>query len=92
MSPKLSITGFCAAIMAIACALPAHAGKKERQFDGQWPYAPYAADRQYVAPRAAGSGGVPSFDGRVTGQPRTCGFDTFRYDSGRGGTVGPYCH
>ena len=33
----------------------------------------------------------PSLDGRVTGRPRTCGFDTFLYDS-RGGTVGPYCH
>ena len=32
-----------------------------------------------------------SFDGRTTGQPRTCGYDTFQYDS-RGVPVGPYCH
>jgi hypothetical protein len=32
-----------------------------------------------------------SLDGRVTGQPRTCGFDYFIYDS-RGVPVGPYCH
>jgi hypothetical protein len=34
---------------------------------------------------------APSLDGRVTGQPRTCGSDTFRYSSS-GTTTGPYCH
>jgi hypothetical protein len=32
-----------------------------------------------------------SLDGRVTGRPRTCGYDTFQYDR-RGVPVGPYCH
>jgi hypothetical protein len=32
-----------------------------------------------------------SLDGRVTGRPRTCGYDTFQYDT-RGVPVGPYCH
>jgi hypothetical protein len=32
-----------------------------------------------------------SLDGRTTGQPRTCGYDYFQYDS-RGIPVGPYCH
>ena len=32
-----------------------------------------------------------SLDGRITGRPRTCGYDTFQYDS-RGVPVGPYCH
>jgi hypothetical protein len=36
-------------------------------------------------------GGVPSFDGVVTGRPRTCGFDSFRYDD-EGVPQGPYCH
>jgi len=33
----------------------------------------------------------PSLDGRVTGQPRTCGFDYFVYDV-KGVPTGPYCH
>jgi hypothetical protein len=32
-----------------------------------------------------------SLDGRTTGQPRTCGYDYFQYDS-RGVPRGPYCH
>ncbi len=32
-----------------------------------------------------------SLDGRTTGQPRTCGYDYFLYDT-RGVPVGPYCH
>jgi hypothetical protein len=32
-----------------------------------------------------------SLDGRVTGRPRTCGYETFLYDT-RGVPVGPYCH
>jgi len=95
MSPKSSIVGPCAATLAIALSvLPADAGKKQRQPAGQWPYAPYASDRQYAAPKTVDCGGVPSFDGRCTGRPRTCGYDTFQYESGnRGGTtVGPYCH
>jgi hypothetical protein len=39
--------------------------------------------------RAAGQ--TLSLDGRVTGRPRTCGFDTFQYD-GFGVPYGPYCH
>ena len=94
MSSKSSIAGPCLAIIAIALSvLPADARKKDRDAWG-YPYAPYASDRQYAAPRVIDSGGVPSFDGRYTGTPRTCGYDQFQYSSGnRGGTtVGPYCH
>ena len=34
---------------------------------------------------------APSLDGRNTGQPRTCGYGTFRYSTS-GTTMGPYCH
>ena len=34
---------------------------------------------------------TPSLDGRITGRPRTCGYDTFQYD-GLGVPYGPYCH
>jgi hypothetical protein len=34
---------------------------------------------------------TPSLDGRITGRPRTCGYDTFQYD-GYGVPYGPYCH
>ena len=94
MSPKSSITGLCAAIIAIAFSvLPADARKKEKQPVGQWPDAPYASDRRPVAPRQDSGGAALSLDGRITGQPRTCGFDTFQYSSGKSGTtMGPYCH
>jgi hypothetical protein len=32
-----------------------------------------------------------SLDGRVTGRPRTCGYDTYLYDY-KGVPMGPYCH
>ncbi|MFL6796905.1 MAG: hypothetical protein ACJ8F3_05785 [Xanthobacteraceae bacterium] len=32
-----------------------------------------------------------SLDGRNTGRPRTCGYDSYIYDS-RGVPTGPYCH
>jgi hypothetical protein len=47
-------------------------------------------DRRYADPPRY-TGQSSSLDGRVTGRSRTCGFDTFIYDS-RGGIVGPYCH
>ena len=72
-------------------AVPADARNRSLYAD-QW-YAPYAWNRQQYPSYGAlpSYGGVPSFDGRVTGRPRTCGFDTFRYDQ-RGATMGPYCH
>src|SRR5205085_2820465 len=95
MRPRSSITGLCAAVIVIAfSALPADARKKEKPSAGQWTDAPYASDRRPVARGQADSSGVPSFDGRYTGRPRTCGFDTFQYEGpfGGGTTVGPYCH
>jgi hypothetical protein len=47
--------------------------------------APARVDLPYV--RA----GTPSVDFRVEGQPRTCGFYTFQYDT-EGTPTGPYCH
>ena len=46
-----------------------------------------AASKEKKRPRSD----APSLDGRNTGQPRTCGHDTFSYSSS-GTTVGPYCH
>ena len=40
-------------------------------------------EKQYVV--------QPSLDGRVTGRPRTCGYDYLQYDH-RGVPHGPYCH
>jgi len=85
MSPQSSITGLCAALMAIAfSALPADA--RQKSSDAQ-----YVSDKRPVAARQVGSNGVPSFDGRYTGRPRTCGFDTFQNNGTRFPT-GPYCH
>ena len=45
------------------------------------------AKKRYPAQATTGQ----SLDGRVTGYPRTCGFDYYVYDV-RGIPVGPYCH
>jgi hypothetical protein len=72
--------GVLAAILAALLAVPANAEPKER-----------ALQRRAAEPPARQSSEPPSLDGRVTGHPRTCGFDTFVY-SPSGGTMGPYCH
>ena len=95
MSPRTFIKGLCVALITIALSvLPADARKKDRQTVGQGTDAPYASARQPAAPRQVYCDGVPSFDGRCTGRPRTCGYDTFQYDGpfGSGTTIGPYCH
>jgi hypothetical protein len=38
-----------------------------------------------------GRDSAASYDGRIEGQPRTCGFFTFQYDP-EGTPTGPYCH
>jgi hypothetical protein len=67
-----------AAITATALsALPADAAKKGK--------------KRYPAPHTSIGISGPSLDGRTTGRPRTCGFDSYQYD-GWGVPVGPYCH
>jgi hypothetical protein len=71
-----------AAIMATALsAQPADARAKKKS-QHRTDSAPYRAD---TAPS------LPSLDGRTTGRPRTCGYQTFQYD-GFGVPYGPYCH
>lgn len=50
----------------------------------------YGASQQYATGERRGRPDPTSYDGRRTGQPRTCGHDFFIY-SGRT-TVGPYCN
>ena len=54
-----------AAIVATMLALPADARTKKQKRPG--------AQKQYDVQ-------APSLDGRITGRPRTCGYDTFQYD------------
>jgi hypothetical protein len=78
MGSRLRAAALCAgAIVTTVCLVsPADAaGRKDRRYTD----APRHTDQS------------SSLDGRVTGRPRTCGYDTFLYDA-RGGTVGPYCH
>jgi hypothetical protein len=78
MSSRSHAVALCAAVMAATTFFVSAADATSRK------------DRSYATqPRYADQS--PSLDGRITGRPRTCGFDTFLYDS-RGGTVGPYCH
>jgi hypothetical protein len=75
------------AIVAVALSVTAaDAAKKKRyQYRADMPY-------QHRAPaRDRYSSDPPSLDGRVTGYPRTCGFDTFLRDASRT-PIGPYCH
>ena len=65
-----------AAIMTTMVVLPADArAKKAKRPDAQ---------KRYEVQ-------TPSPDGRITGRPRTCGYETFQYD-GLGVPYGPYCH
>jgi hypothetical protein len=75
------------AIMAVAFSVTAaDAAKKKRyQYRSEMPYH-YRASTRYRY-----SSDPPSLDGRVTGYPRTCGFDTFVRDASRT-PIGPYCH
>jgi hypothetical protein len=52
---------------------------------------PLAADAAPKGKKQRSGTDASSLDGRITGQPRTCGSDTFRYSSS-GTTTGPYCH
>lgn len=65
-----------AAIVATMLALPADAQANKQKRSG--------AQKRYDVQ-------TPSLDGRITGRPRTCGYDTFQYD-GLGVPYGPYCH
>jgi hypothetical protein len=49
-----------------------------------------SASQQYMSGEKRGRPDPTSYDGRRTGQPRTCGHDFFIY-SGRA-TAGPYCN
>ena len=49
------------------------------------------AQQQYNSGAVRGRADPNSYDGRRTGQPRTCGHDFFQYDD-RGVPSGPYCN
>jgi hypothetical protein len=85
------------AVTAIATMLavaPADAqGKTYRAYSGDSYRSGGAygsAPQQYATGEKRGRSDPTSYDGRRTGQPRTCGHDFFIY-SGRT-TVGPYCN
>jgi|307.fasta_scaffold191313_1 hypothetical protein len=78
MSTRSRAAGLCALVIVTTVGFASAADAASRK------------DQRYAdPPRYAGQSS--SFDGRVTGRPRTCGYETFVYDS-RGGTIGPYCH
>ena len=74
-----SLAGAVAAavLMTAFSVLPADAAKKGK--------------KRYPAQQTTSGVTGPSLDGRRTGWPRTCGFDSYQYD-GWGVPVGPYCH
>jgi hypothetical protein len=50
-----------------------------------------SAQQQWNTGAVRGRYDPNSYDGRRTGQPRTCGHDFFQYDD-RGVPTGPYCN
>jgi hypothetical protein len=68
-------TLFATVALAVVIAAPALTQTASAQTAGQ-----HARVQQY-----------PSLDGKVEGRARTCGQDTFVYDS-EGTPMGPYCH
>ncbi len=77
------------AASAVATFLTSEAVSREG--NQNWRSGVYQQERQRSAPAARGQYDPTSYDGRRTGQPRTCGHDFFLRD-GRGGTTGPYCN
>jgi hypothetical protein len=51
----------------------------------------FAASADARAKKESQNVAQPSLDGRVTGRPRTCGYNYFQYDH-KGVPMGPYCH
>lgn len=80
MFSKAVAAAVAATIVATMSGMPADARTKPQK----------RYDVQKAAPDARRTQ-APSLDGRITGRPRTCGFDTFQYD-GFGVPYGPYCH
>ena len=71
-----ALPAIAAAIMVAALAVPPADAKKGKK---------EKRDRQETVTVA------PSIDRSITGRARTCGHDTFLYDS-NGMPYGPYCH
>jgi hypothetical protein len=84
------------AIAAIATSTPtAPADAQTRKNDNYYYYGDNNyrtyGHQQYNSGAVRGRYDPNSYDGRRTGQPRTCGHD-FLLRDGRGSTTGPYCN
>jgi hypothetical protein len=75
-----------AAIMATVFSAQTADARAKKKSQHRTDTAPHRVD---TAPYRADT--MPSLDGRTTGRPRTCGYQTFQYD-GFGVPYGPYCH
>ena len=83
-----------AVIATMFAALPADAQQRTKNTnDGRYRYdRGYRNDgSQYNSGAARSRPDPSSYDGRRTGQPRTCGHDFFIYDN-QGVPSGPYCN
>jgi hypothetical protein len=80
-----------AATTFIATAADAQSRRSYRYYGGESYQPNWNAYGGQQDTRARGVRDPNSYDGRRTGQPRTCGSDFFRYDD-RGVPTGPYCN
>lgn len=92
---KMPIAALCAtsALLAALVAMSADAQVRTRNIhDGRYrTYQNYQNDRSQYGGPSRSRPDPNSYDGRRTGQPRTCGHDFFIYDS-QGVPTGPYCN
>jgi Ni/Co efflux regulator RcnB len=91
--PKLGLAALAAAAVA-AAFLTSEATGRERNPTKPSGTSRSERDRNYDRQRSdtpRGQYDPNSYDGRRTGQPRTCGHDFFIYDD-QGTPMGPYCN
>jgi hypothetical protein len=91
---KIGLAGLAvAAVATMTFTAPADAQSRRYRYSGdgyQYGYQ-YQGQSQYADRVRQGRPDPNSYDGRRTGNPRTCGYDFFRYDN-RGVPSGPYCN
>lgn len=90
---KQALAVLAAALVTLTCAASS-AAQRDRWQDRYYDNERYREYRGYQAQRDTPVRGRPdpnSYDGRRTGQPRTCGSNFMQYDAW-GVPYGPYCN
>ncbi len=90
LNKGLTALAAVALIAAMGSPLSADTRSKKNTYRQHQNYDQYYGNQQYTTGRARSRPDPSSYDGRRTGNPRTCGSNFFQYDI-EGVPVGPYC-